>query len=255
MKTSASSFSIGIDLAAQPKSTAACVLEWTSTPAGLRALRGGLDDSEIVDLVRHYGAAKVAIDAPFGWPRPFVSALAAHDRGERWSAHLFDDLVLRKTDVHVRAVRRPLSVSTDKIGVTAMRCARLLSLLADGGCELDRAGGQMVMEVYPAAALVRWGFDANGYKGSKPECRDKRKELVAQVATGCEPWLQLDSEEVGQLASNDHLLDALISALVARACEVGATEPIPDGLRRVAAIEGWIHLPSPGSLSSEGLFP
>ena len=254
MPDSKSSFSIGIDLAAQPKATAACVLEWSSPLARVRLLRGGLDDSGIADLVRRYAPAKVGIDAPFGWPRPFVRAVAAHDRGDRWSLPLFDDLVLRTTDIHVRSVRRPLSVSSDKIAVTAMRCARLLGLLADGGPELDRSGGQMVVEVYPAAALVRWGFDANGYKGTKPECRDTRRQLVTRFAQVCKPWLQLDSEEVVALASSDHMFDALISALVARACEVGATDPIPVDVRKIAAIEGWIHLPSLGSLSSEHLF-
>jgi hypothetical protein len=38
-------------------------------------------------------------------------------------------------------------------------------------------------------------------------------------------------------------LDALVSAIVARAYLLGETDPIPETERAVARVEGWIHLP------------
>ena len=46
----------------------------------------------------------------------------------------------------------PLSVSSDRIAICAMRCAELLVELAGDG-QLERTGGGLVAEVYPAAAL------------------------------------------------------------------------------------------------------
>jgi len=110
------------------------------------------------------GRQKVAIDASFGWPRAFVDALDAHRRFEAWPAP--DDgapetyraaLSFRATDRVVMHTRRPLSVSTDKLGVTAMRCAHPLHRWSLAGESVDRAGGKRFVEVYPAAALARWG--------------------------------------------------------------------------------------------------
>jgi hypothetical protein len=53
--------------------------------------------------------------------------------------------------------RRPVSVSTDRLGVTAMRCAHLLHRWSNGQ-HIDRTGPGRFVEVYPAAALVRWGL-------------------------------------------------------------------------------------------------
>lgn len=46
--------------------------------------------------------------------------------------------------------------------------------------------------------------------------------------------------------NNEHIFDALVAALTARAVAVGATAPPPPGQADLAAEEGWIHVPSPG---------
>jgi Protein of unknown function (DUF429) len=122
-----------------------------------------------------------------------------------------------------------------------MRCAGLLTELWEGG--VDRTGAGLVAEVYPAAALRQWGLDPRGYKGSKPERAARRALLVAEIADATSGWLDLDRETRARIAGSDHLLDALLSAIVGRAVALGLTLPIPAVHRAVAEVEGWIHLP------------
>lgn len=96
-------------------------------------------------------------------------------------------------------------------------------------------------EVYPAAPLRQWGFDPRGYKGSKPEKVEKRHQLVADLAAAASHWLELSAEQRELVMASDHLFDALVSAIVGRAVELGRTLPIPDEYRALAASEGWIH--------------
>jgi hypothetical protein len=66
---------------------------------------------------------------------------------------------------------------------------------------------------------------------------------VAALRNACGGWLDLDGVAEAVVVS-DHLLDALLSALVAVAVTQGATlGPRDDEERRLAAIEGWIHVP------------
>jgi hypothetical protein len=46
-----------------------------------------------------------------------------------------------------------------------------------------------------------------------------------------------------RVTASDHLLDALICALLGQASVLGRVEPIPLELRELARAEGWIHLP------------
>lgn len=88
-------------------------------------------------------------------------------------------LTNRATDLHLRqSVRlQPLSVSADRIGAAAMRCAAILSGLTRKGIEIDRTGRVgPVVEVYPAAALKVWGLPHQGYKGREPANARRRAE-------------------------------------------------------------------------------
>jgi hypothetical protein len=74
---------LGIDLAAARKKTYACTLR--EEAGALRAkLHARCDDATLRVLAE--GCTKVAIDAPFGWPRAFIDALEAHRRFEGWPA-------------------------------------------------------------------------------------------------------------------------------------------------------------------------
>ena len=96
--------------------------------------------------------------------------------------------------------------------------------------------------MYPAAALRQWGLDPRGYKGAKPEQQAKRRELVSALVTAW-PWLRLEEHQRGLLASSDHLFDALVCGVLARAVPLGLCLPIPLDARQLARTEGWIHLP------------
>jgi hypothetical protein len=238
---------LGIDLAAGTKKTFACLL--SPADGGLRAsVAASCDDQMLFELAR--GCKKVAIDAPFGWPSQFVDALNAHRAGRAWPAP--DDgqpevfrasLSFRATDRVVMHTRRPLSVSTDRLGVTAMRCALLLHRWSSK-TPVDRTGRAKFVEVYPAAALIRWGLGGSGYKRSNHTALGTllgalRKQL---------PELEMSDDDHRRCASSDDAFDALVAALVARASLLGLTDPPPTTHRETAAQEGWIHLPVRGSL-------
>jgi predicted nuclease with RNAse H fold len=240
---------LGIDLAAQPKETAACWVTWTNEFASVgRIAETALDNDTLLELCVE--ADRVGIDSPFGWPNPFADALNSWRADSSWPTEDREPLRFRETDLYVRDTvgQTPLSVSTDRIGVTAMRCVRLLNratqeLGLDGGA-LDRIGGRIV-EVYPAAALRSWGFDCRGYKGSKPENRERRSALVTELCSA--EWIDAGPKLRGAWEASDHELDAFIAALVARAASVELTA-LPSRKQESAAMqEGWIHVPASDS--------
>ncbi len=241
---------LGIDLASQPAGTATCVVEWAPASATVTELRSGLDDDALVELMSDAAISRVGIDAPFGWPDAFVAAVQTWGEGKPWIAlqyHQRNDLRFRQTDLEV--VRSglgltPLSVSTDKISITAMRCAALLTRTGE---TVDRSGHGRFVEVYPAAALRAWGFSSRGYKGSKPAQLLKRERLFAAVRTRT-PWLVVSPPQAEVLRRSDHALDALVAAIVAWLAFNGHVAlPPHDELGR-ARREGWIAIPNEGSL-------
>jgi hypothetical protein len=246
---------LGIDLAADRRRTAACAIRWEAGEASPTTLRRDLGDDDLRALIG--GAHWTGIDAPFSWPVAFRRALADHGERGGWPADYRSlDYQLRATDRFVAGIaRRPLSVSTDRIGVTAMRCARLLEELgAARGGRLRLTGEDRVVEVYPAAALSAWGakdagFDPQGYK-TGPAARPKRRALVESFMAATGGWLDWPQDVIAACVESDHALDALIAALVTRAAQLGRTRgPVTDDQRRLAPIEGWIHVPEPGTLA------
>ena len=239
---------LGIDLAAQPVNTSACTMEWGPGRLIVSELRSGLDDDTLLDAIER--ADKVAIDAPFGWPDEFVEAVSAHRNRAGWPGSGQDQdlyrfrLSFRETDRRLieRGSRRPLSVSTDLIGVVAMRCAFLLDRLAARGDPVDRAGSGKVIESYPASALTTWGISPIGYKSRVGAAR--LPQLLSQLEAGLGP-IELTVQQ-RELAVSDHnSFDALVCSLVARAAALGLTEPPEPGDEADRATrEGWIHVPT-----------
>ena len=235
---------VGIDLAAQPERTAACRIEWNAGAARVTDLDGrNVDDARILELVE--GANRSGLDVPLGWPEAFVVAVGAHHAAQRWPGGTPAQLRLRATDrwVAERTGRWPLSVSTDRIAMPAFRTALVLSRAS---FPVDRAGGGRVVEVYPAAALLRWGFDSRRYK--RVAGAEARASLVRTFVAPTRQWLTLDDAMINKCIASDDAFDALVAALVARAAAIGLTEPIPADSRELAAREGWIALPVDGSL-------
>ena len=235
---------VGVDLSANPAKTAVCELDWSEH--WVRLLPRPASDDEIVAAV---ASADIAgFDVPLGWPDDFVAALVAHRDGTGWppvTAPAPQDRVslrFRRTDLVVtEAGARPLSVSSDRIGVAAMRGARIQALLADAGVSVDRSGSQgQVAEVYPAAALRAWGLPYRGYKGAanRAACSD----VAAALASKCGRLTGAIETALGGCDDDD--LDAVVCALVAGAVRRGSTTRPSDDDRAAASREGWIHVPN-----------
>jgi predicted nuclease with RNAse H fold len=263
---------LGIDLASEETRTAACVIEWSSGKARIAALEVPVDDDLAVTLIED--ADWTGIDAPFGWPDAAVAAVAAHHRGQRWPKPTPEDLDLRfrATDLAVRNETGiwPLSASSDRIAVPAWRCARILARITGsderGGTHnasaadapplpaIDRLGRDQIVEVYPAAALHRWGLPHKGYKSSgnaeqKQKAKAKRTPLLAKLIDACGSWLQLDATTRERCEDNDDAFDALVASLVTRASALGKSDKPDAEQKQRAAREGWIHLPTSDSLA------
>ncbi len=239
----------GIDLAAEPKATAFALIEWTKKEAILTDLQLGLSDEQLVELTK--SATKIGIDCAFGWPVEFFEFLTQHmnpnqtPKGIDGAMEWRRTLSFRETDREVRKLtgRWPLSVSTDRLALTAMRNAGLLARFQEAGINTDRAGEGTTCEVYPGATLRLWGFDTAGYRTEE----SKRAELLEKLKAHA-PWLKLSSFEDQMLSSTD-CFDAVIAALAARAVALGSySKPSKDQLAK-AKVEGWICLPS-GELSA-----
>lgn len=247
------SLTVGIDLASQPKGTAACTIAWRSTGGWvLPPEERPLTDAVILELLRDPAIRRVGIDAPFGWPTEFVEAVTTFGATGRWSVPDAKRLEFRETDLHTKAVvgQEPLSVTTDWLVWAAWRCARILAELPDWSIE-SRLGDGRLLEVYPAAALHRWGVspsrwddDPGSYKGPGADRRSRRERLLDLLVSGC--CLDLGGQ-AARFIESDHELDALVAALVARAADTEDLEPVPASVRDRAVREGWIRLPRQGA--------
>nr|WP_218886576.1 DUF429 domain-containing protein [Kineococcus aurantiacus] len=237
-------------MATQPAKTGLAVVEWSPGAARLTRLQLGVTDHDVVEVAGT--AQKVGIDCPLGWPDDFTAFITAHAAGrvELLAAESGDELrrrlAYRQTD---RVVRRagypPLSVATDRIGLTAMRVALVLEHLAAAGAPVDRSGAGVVAEVYPAASLGRWGLPHRQYK--REGNRAARAALVAALRERV-PWLDFGGF-VALCEESDDALDAVVAALTARAAALGRCAPPPEQDLERARREGWILLPE-GPLST-----
>jgi hypothetical protein len=234
----------GVDLAADTKKTAVATIRWESGRAQVEQLVLGASDGLIVDIAAEVDA--MGIDCAFGWPDDFVEFVSRHAQGERvdlsrdngmdWRRRL----AYRETDRDIlrRTGRSPLSVATDRLGLTAMHCAALLDAIADRIGPISRSGAGRIVEVYPAAALRAWSLSRPNYKIDA----GVRESMVSELQLMA-PWLDLAGME-REMVRSDDAFDAVIAALIARAHAVGGTHPVPPMLREQADREGWIALPS-----------
>jgi len=259
---------MGVDLASRPEKTAVCMIRWDDGPVSLVTLcRGRADDGTDLHtkwlsttgygIRGDYGAAitKIGIDAPFGWPEPFLDAVSAYRSGPAWPTGMdnpLDECRLRETDraVNRRSGKWPLSVTSDRIALPAMRCASLLTDIGHhaGTESVGRDGTGLCCEVYPDPALRFWTNQSlerlaprESYKGSGAQ--QKRLQLLAAIQAQLP--LEDRDHQLEKIGLQDDYLDALLCALVARAAELGLTHP-PETEAEVARapVEGWIHLPS-----------
>jgi len=240
---------VGIDLASLPVHSASCCIEWQDGRAAIVELEVDVDDRRIFKFIAT--AQKVGIDAPLGWPVAFVDAVNGHSQDGSWPPDYVHGegtsaLRFRRTDQWVwktLGMPPPLSVSTDRIALPAMRVAALLASL-DPRVPLDGHG--VVVEVYPAAALRRWGLRSRAYKGKVHA--QAREDLVALLRERTAGWFTMEEHHAQLCRSVDDAFDAVVASLVARAGSLGLIEPVPLVDQALARREGWIAVPTLGSL-------
>ena len=126
-------------------------------------------------------------------------------------------------------------MSTDRIGVVALRAVRLLERIRAPGC--DRSGDGGIYEAYPGGSLARWGLTATGYKSR--DGADVREAIVEALGA----WVGIDAVAHRLVASDDDL-DAVLTAVVTGLAVAGRTTAPPPEYAAVAAAEGWIHVPT-----------
>ncbi|WP_413250250.1 DUF429 domain-containing protein [Sinomonas flava] len=239
---------LGIDLAADPKKTAAAVIEWAPETARIEELRLGVSDEMIVGL---FGDCDVTgIDCPVGWPLPFLDFMSGHLSGDLAKVLEYDGLkgrrllAYRETDRFVtrRTGLIPLSVSADRLAHPAMRCAVIQAKIAQRFGPEPRDGTGRLAEVYPAASLRLWGIHARRYKGTNATESAARAEVISQLSAAA-PWLGTNGHE-DAMAHSDDAFDAVVASLSARAVAIGATLRPNEEQADLARSEGWIHIPS-----------
>jgi predicted nuclease with RNAse H fold len=239
---------LGVDLAAATKKTAAAVIEWRGGSARLVHLGLDVSDQDIVDLFR--AADMTGIDCPVGWPDALVPFLTGHSTFDAGPVLAHDGiegrrlLAYRDTDrfVTARTGLIPLSVSADRLAHPAMRCAVIQAKIAAHHGPQLRDGSGRLAEVYPAASLKIWGLNARGYKGRGSSEAGRLSVLLGNLREQA-PWLDLDGQE-DRLAASDDMFDAVVASLTARAVALGRTAGPDDTHSKAARTEGWIHLPT-----------
>jgi predicted nuclease with RNAse H fold len=239
---------LGVDLAAATRKTAAAVLDWTHGGARLIHLSLDVTDEDIVEL---FGSTDMTgIDCPVGWPDAFLPFIAGHLNSDARPVLDHDGiegrrlLAYRDTDRFVTGATGliPLSVSADRLAHPAMRCAVIQAKIARDYGPQARDGSGRLAEVYPAASLKLWGIHARGYKGrGTPEA--ERLALILDSLAQAAPWLDLAGHGEA-LAASDDMFDAVIAALTARAVSLRQTLMPPVDHAAAALTEGWIHVPS-----------
>jgi hypothetical protein len=262
---------MGIDLAAQPQNTAVCLLAWPgAAPPELLMLGRGksaegavFDDGWLVATASEGRGedrrvvTKVGIDSPFGWPAPFVDALLAHREDPVWPVPKEKSTApfrYRETDRVTQSRnpsgRWPLSVSSDRIAVPAMRCAAILAEVARrrGGAAVSRDGSGLCCEVYPDPALRIWIEDSEASLGKDTYKGADRSSVRVALLSAIQAKLPIvdPDDRLTMIDREDDYLDALLCALVARAVELGLTDAPTPAQLSLARVEGWIHLPNGG---------
>lgn len=217
-----------------PEGTAACCVDWLKNCAVAKAPSLSCADNELDTLISKANA--IGIDAPFGWPEAFVAAVT-NWTDDAWTTEARDRFRFRETDraVRDRIGRWPLSVSTDRIALPAMRAMALLHRHE----VTNLSGDGRFFEVYPAGSLFCWELRCRGYKRIDEECLGFRNEILRQLRKKL-PWLDVPET----YAESSDTLDALVAALTVRVAVQGATIKPSSTQIASAQHEGWIHLPS-----------
>lgn len=251
----------GIDWAAQPRDRALVGLRFDRSrrSASVDVVSTRVDDSAVVEAVRGGSYSTIAVDIPFGWPSRFADFARAWSCSEPCSDFPVPDyeaFAFRRTDVLVTKIKRPLSVSSDRIALATLTWLRLVAaheLHANIDVHSERpALRPSLIEVYPAATLATLvKSDALTIKNYKKDPA-VRAALIDRLTTifRIDPLSEdLRRELVGK-GEVSHATDAFVAALTGLMYE-GALgrdlrRPTTDDEKRDALREGWIFFPASG---------
>ncbi len=257
-------FFCGIDLSASPKHTGLCVL--TMTEGKLKAIAKPIEgnfrakewtDESINCLVEFFKSKGIfehpcneivlAIDVPFGWPTSFAEALEnfriGGSTGDKWGTRLGrQKLRFRQTDLFVwgKLRKSTLSVSTDRLGITAMAGAAIISELARRlRFSVDLSGANLsarrrIIEVYPIGSARSFLDSRRSSQPPKNSFARERMLLLRNFHGGA------------------HARDALLCALTAKSYyDRQCYFPSELGREHQGQIkkEGWIWLPRTGGMA------
>lgn len=234
----------GIDLAAEPRHTGLAMLRDQNGSLTVQTAESGVTDEAVIRAVRE--AEGAGVDVPFGWPQRFVEFVHDHAAATLQPPANTDaawrrGLALRTTDVEIQRQTglTPLSVSANLIAYPAFRWAGIEAALRSYGVDMSRDGSGAVAEVYPAAALYRWGLPHRRYKGTHNI--EARRQIVEAIPTMFDPfnWQGFDALAL----ADDNVLDAIIAALVAHQIANGYCQGPTAEHRATARVEGWIWIP------------
>lgn len=244
---------VGIDLSANPRNCGVCVLENNVVTSIARGSGDTLHPDWLVGYCS--GAQVVAVDVPFGWPKPLARALGCHKIGvaldrdrtqylyrttDSWLTNHLPSLLAR--DVKPP---KPFAVGADKLGVTAMVGTVLLNGLS-GAFNLsprNRAAFPAVVEVYPAISLWAWGLPHRNYKGTNDSALSNRRSLLSKLEESFKLIVSKRDAEI--LVSVEHCFDALVAAMTGREYADGNTFDPPESFADdVLRTEGWVRVPN-----------
>ena len=244
---------VGIDLSADPKKTGVCVLE---DDAVVCVRRGSATARHPDWLVDHCARAEiVAVDVPFGWPKPFAEALTGYEIGvsldrdrRRYLRRVTDAFVTETLPQSLpREVRppTPFAVAADKLGVTAMVGTILLNALS-GDFQLsprENYTRPAVIEVYPAASLWAWGLPH----------RNLETSVILESLQRVFGFKIREANRENLLGSR-HCFDALVAALTAQEYVGGNTFDPPEHVSEdTLKVEGWIRIPNHSIKAASGM--
>jgi hypothetical protein len=237
---------IGVDCAAQHKNIGLVKAKFTNDNLHIVDAKVGLSDTRpILSEWAKEGPCLLCIDAPLGWPKPMVTLLGEHLAGEK----LHDDgnaFFRRETDLFIKRVynKNPLDIGADRIARVALSALSIIHELRSSvgvlpliwsPSDSETSG---IIEVYPAATIISHGLNGTGYKGSKPENINARRELFDSLSSNVKLSVAPNS-----LVEKEDVFDAFICVLAGIDFIEGRCCP-PASLE-AARQEGWIWVKSP----------
>lgn len=226
---------LGIDCVTDPRKTGIAlgelhngVVRILHCTTGSRRLT---PSSIVIDWLKDYDEALIALDAPLGWPRALGNCLTVHKAGLPIKAKA-DELFRRATDIEMRERlgKLPLEVGANLIAITAVAALDLLDQIRQlTGRSIPLAWQQeeterwRAIEVYNAATRI--GHGASDVGGS----------LV-----GLEGLVDYSAVQPEVMQSKD-AVDAVVCSLGAADFLLGrAIGPLNH---ETSVLEGWIWAP------------